>query len=142
MDIHDQAALSASLPRWIYPKNVRGRGCLYKFRQGAAGLFVSVTATTMGTSLEWGAWGVRDVRRYGQPTLDFETGYTRSCAQHAGGAGGNRRRIARRLGQGTAISRSAPSGAEVKIKRQVQADGTRRTANNVMDMRLGAFDTF
>jgi hypothetical protein len=35
-----------------------------------------------GMNLEWGAWGVRNVRRYGQPTHDFETGRTRSCAQH------------------------------------------------------------
>ncbi len=41
--------------------------------------FVSVTATIMGMSLEWGARGVRDVRRYGKPTHDFETGRTLSC---------------------------------------------------------------
>jgi hypothetical protein len=43
---------------------------------------VNVTVTPMGSSLERGAWGRRDVPRYGQPTHDFETGRTRSCAQH------------------------------------------------------------
>jgi hypothetical protein len=43
---------------------------------------VSVTVTPIGTRLERGAWGVRDVPRYGQPNHDFETGRTRSCAQH------------------------------------------------------------
>jgi transposase len=45
-------------------------------------ILVSVTVTPIGTRLERGAWGVRDVRRYGQPNHDFETGRTRSCAQH------------------------------------------------------------
>jgi hypothetical protein len=36
----------------------------------------------VGSSLERGTWGSRDVPRYGQPTHDFETGRTRSCAQH------------------------------------------------------------
>ena len=43
---------------------------------------LNVTVTTMGSSLEQGGWGSRDVPRYGQPTLDFETGRTWSCAQH------------------------------------------------------------
>ena len=43
---------------------------------------VNVTVTTMGLSLERGAWGSRNVPRYGQPTYDFETGCTRSCAKH------------------------------------------------------------
>jgi hypothetical protein len=47
-----------------------------------APMSVSVTVTPIGTRLERGAWGVRDVRRYGQPNHDFETGRTRSCAQH------------------------------------------------------------
>ena len=43
---------------------------------------VNVRVTTMGSSLERGTWGSRDVPRYGQPTHDFETGRTRPCAQH------------------------------------------------------------
>lgn len=46
---------------------------------------LSVTETFIETSLEWGAWGIRDVRRYGQPNHDFETGHTQSGARHGGG---------------------------------------------------------